>query len=91
MRSLLSTFSILIARMISLTLRATETSLPSSMFFATCWVIVEAPIGRRPWPYWRASVIAARSIATGSTPRWVKKFWSSAETKACFTISGIAV
>ena len=29
-------------------LRANDTSLSSSMFLATCWVMVEAPIGRRP-------------------------------------------
>ena len=30
------------------------------------------------------------AIASGSTPGWVQKFWSSAETNACFTTSGIA-
>ena len=33
----------------------------------------------------------ARAIASGSTPRWVQKFWSSAETKACLTTSGMAL
>ena len=78
------------ARMASFTLRDSDSWLSSSMFLATCWVIVEAPTGRRPWPICIRSVKPARAIAMGSTPRWLQKFWSSAETKACFTISGIA-
>ena len=61
------------------------------MFLATCWVMVEAPIGRRPAPICIRSNTPARAIASGSTPGWIQKFWSSAETKACFTTSGIAV
>ena len=47
MRSLGSAASMRVASRISLTLRSIEISLDSSMFLATCWVIVEAPTGRR--------------------------------------------
>ena len=82
--------SIRIARIASRALRVSDTWLSSSMFLATCWVMVEAPTGRRPWPICVRSNTAARAIASGSTPGWVQKFWSSAETKACFTMSGTA-
>ena len=71
MRSLLSVCSIRIARIASFTLRESDIWLSSSMFLATCWVIVEAPIGRRPCPAWARSNTAARAIAIGSTPGWV--------------------
>ena len=48
-----------------------DTWLSSSMFLATCWVMVEAPIGRRPCPACDRSNTAARAIASGSMPRWV--------------------
>ena len=60
------------------------------MFLATCWVMVEAPIGRLPECRFSTSVTAARRMARGSTPLWVQKFWSSAATKAFFTRSGMA-
>ena len=82
-------WSIRTARISSLTLRATETSLLSSMFLATCCVMVLAPMGRRPWPRRATSYQAARSIATGSTPLCDQNFWSSADRKACLTMSGI--
>ena len=68
MRSLLSDCSIRNASNASRTLRRIDTSLLSSMFLATCWVIVEAPIGRRPEPYCMMSNTAARAMAIGSTP-----------------------
>ena len=74
MRSLLSACSMRIARMASFALRANDIWLVSSMFLATCWVIVDAPIGRFPCPAWAMSNTAARAIANGSMPRWVKKF-----------------
>ena len=92
MRSLDSVFSTRIASTASFTLRSSVRSLvPSSMLRATCCVMVEAPIGRRLRPICIKSVNAARAIAPGSTPLWVQKFWSSAETKACLITSGIAV
>ncbi|MNC92940.1 hypothetical protein D3C83_94630 [compost metagenome] len=47
---LVSTPSMRRARIISLSLRVTEYSLPSRMFLATCWVIVEPPTARSPEP-----------------------------------------
>ena len=91
MRLLDSVSSIRKARIASLALRAMLSSLPSSMFLATCWVMVLAPIGRRPWPYCCTSNQAARAIASGSMPLWDQNFWSSADTKACFTSGGMAV
>src|SRR5690242_21423811 len=41
------------------------TTLFRSMFFATCWVIVEAPTGRRLLRQRPTSVSAARSIDSG--------------------------
>ena len=90
MRSLLSVPSMRNARIASRALRDRLTSLPTSMFFATCWVIVDAPTGRRFAPIRVRSVNAARAIASGSTPRCDQKFWSSADRNACFTRSGIA-
>ena len=39
-----------IASKASLILRVNDTSLVSRKFFATCWVMVEAPCGRRLEP-----------------------------------------
>ena len=51
-----------------MTLRSIEISLVSSMFLATCWVIVEAPTGRRLARSLPTSVTAARKIEAGSIP-----------------------
>ena len=92
MRSLLSVCSTRMASTASFTLRANVRSLvPSSMLRATCWVMVEAPIGRWLRPKMNTSVKAARAMRPTSTPLCVQKFWSSAETKACFTTSGMAL
>ncbi|MND06461.1 hypothetical protein D3C83_278450 [compost metagenome] len=45
-----SASSIRRARIISLSLRVTEYSLPRRMFLATCCVIVEPPTARLPEP-----------------------------------------
>ncbi len=80
-----------IASSASFTLRSKVSTFEfSSMILATCWVMVEAPIGRRPECMVSRSVTAARRMASGSTPPWVQKFWSSAEVNAAFTRSGIA-
>ena len=79
-----------IARIASLIFIWNVVTFPRIMFFATCWVMVDAPIGRRPLCMFSRSVKAARAIASGSTPLWVQKFWSSAAMKAFFTTSGIA-
>ncbi len=68
MRSLGNAASIRVARRISRILRVTDTWFVSSMFLATCWVIVDAPNGRwfsrnRP-----ISASAARAIDSRSTP-----------------------
>ena len=72
MRCLVSAFSMRIARIASRALRASVTSLSSSMFLATCWVMVEAPIGRRPCPICVRSNTPARGdrqrIDTGMRP-----------------------
>lgn len=68
MRSLGSASSILVASRISFILRVIETSFVSNMFLATCWVIVDAPIGRRLARNRPISVIAARKIDSGSIP-----------------------
>ena len=70
MRSLLSTRSISMAVSASLILRSNETSLLRRKFFATCWVMVEAPSGRRLVPMREMSASAARSIDSGSMPGW---------------------
>ncbi len=57
-----------VASRASFIFRSTETSLVSSMFLATCWVIVEAPTGRRFARSLPTSVIAARTIDSGSIP-----------------------
>jgi hypothetical protein len=41
------------------------------MFLATCWVIVDAPIGRSCCRSREISAIAARPIDSGSTPLWL--------------------
>ena len=74
-----------------MTLRATETSLLSSMFLATCCVMVLAPMGRLPAVRSATSYQPARSIASGSTPLWLQNFWSSADRNACLTTSGMAL
>jgi hypothetical protein len=48
MRSLEKARSIFIASSASLTLRENDSSLVRRKFLATCWVMVEAPCGRRP-------------------------------------------
>src|SRR5271165_6694562 len=60
MRSFGSAASMRVASRISLTLRSIEISLDNSMFLATCWVIVEAPTGRRLARNRLTSVIAAQ-------------------------------
>ena len=90
MRSLLSACSSRVARIASRSLRVMLRSAPTSMFFATCWVMVEAPAMRRPEPYCSRLVTTARRMPTGSTPWCSQKRWSSAETKACCTRRGIA-
>ena len=90
MRSLDSACSIRSARIASRALRASVRSAPTSMFFATCWVMVEAPPMRRPEPYCSRLVTTARMMPMGSTPRCSRKRWSSAETKACATRGGMA-
>ena len=50
MRSFGSVSSMRIARIASRSLRVSVRSAPTSMFLATCWVMVEAPPSRRPVP-----------------------------------------
>ena len=71
MRSFGSASSMRVASRISLTLRSTDSSFDSSMFFATCCVIVEAPTGRRLLRHRPISVSTARAIEIGSTPWWL--------------------
>ena len=63
--------SILMARMASLILRENESSPDSRKFFATCWVTVEAPIGRRsPLPAMLTRLVTtALATLIGSTPK----------------------
>ena len=63
-----STPSSRMARSASRALRARVRSAPTSMFLATCWVMVEAPPMRRPEPYCSRLVATARRMPTGSTP-----------------------
>ena len=63
MRSLDNDCSIRTARIASRTLRAMETSPLSNMFLATCCVMVDAPMGRRFWPYCCTSTHMARAMA----------------------------
>ena len=68
MRSLESACSILSASSASYTLRSNETSLVKRKFFATCWVMVEAPMGRRFEPMCVRFVSPARMIDSTSMP-----------------------
>ena len=70
MCALLETLSMRKARMASLILRAIDVSLFKRKVFATCWVIVEPPTGRRSPPRCTTFSIAARDIASQSTPEW---------------------
>ncbi len=70
-------------------LRSSDTSLVSSMFLATCCVIVDAPTGRRAprfVMFWKA----ARAMSGRLTPGCVKNVLSSAARNALTTRRGIA-
>ena len=59
------------ARMTSFAFRAIDTSLVSRKFFATCWVMVDAPIGRRLLPMRLIFVAIALAMPGISIPGWV--------------------
>jgi hypothetical protein len=60
--------SIFIASSASLILRENDSSLVNRKFLATCWVMVEAPCGRRPLPYCCTNSTAARAMPEKSMP-----------------------
>jgi len=59
-------------------------------FFATCWVIVDAPSNL--FEYSRLNMLFLKALTTpfASTPGCLKKFLSSADKKAFITLFGIA-
>ncbi|MNC98483.1 hypothetical protein D3C83_164520 [compost metagenome] len=59
------------ARIASRILRLNFSSELSRKMRATCWVMVEAPWGRRRWITSPTSLIAARRMPEGSTPGWL--------------------
>ena len=66
-----------------------ETSFVSKKFFATCWVIVEAPTNLLFWEIFFIFLIIALRMPLASIPGWLKKFLSSADKKALTILSGI--
>ena len=69
MRSLVKASSIRMARMASLNLREKESSPESRKFFATCWVMVDAPTGLRSPPRLTRFVTTAFATLSGSMPK----------------------
>ena len=65
------------------------TSLVNKKFFATCWVIVEAPSNLLELIIFEKFLITALKTPFASTPGWSKKFLSSAERNALITLGGI--
>ena len=61
----------------------------SKKFFATCWVIVEAPSSLFELIIFLILLIIALKTPLASTPGWEKKFLSSAAKKALITVLGI--
>ena len=64
---------------LSRALRSTVRSGESQRFFASCWVMVEAPRGARRSS---SACVTASRIALGAKPLWWKKSVSSATTTA---------
>ena len=75
--------------MASLIFRFKLTSLVKRKFFATCWVIVEAPSSLLDVRTFLMLFMIARITPLASTPGWEKKFLSSADKKALITFLGI--
>ena len=65
------------------------TSLVKRKFFATCWVIVEAPSSLLDVRIFLILFTIALKTPLASTPGWEKKFLSSADKKALITFFGI--
>ena len=88
MRRLLSVRSSCQARIASRAFRRGLRDGDSHRFFASCWVMVEAPRGSS----WRSTArSSASSTSARSTPPWAKKRMSSATTTARFRWIEMAV
>jgi len=65
--------------------------LVNKKFFATCWVIVEAPSSLLDDAIFEMLLIIALNTPFASTPGCEKKFLSSADKKELIIFSGIAL
>ena len=88
---MLNALSILNANIASLIFLLILTSLVSKKFFATCWVIVDAPSSLFEVKIFLKLFIIALKTPFASTPGCLKKFLSSADKKAFITFFGIVL
>ena len=86
---MVSALSILNAKIASLIFLSIETSFDKRKFFATCWVIVEAPSNLLEVRIFETLFTMALNTPFASTPGCLKKFLSSADKNEFTTNVGI--